>query len=160
MNADQLPGNYPVIRHIDDFDPASGSFAERLLFNHRPVVLIFCLLASMLLGFQASRIRLNASFEKNIPAQHPYVVNALRHQQDLKGLNNFVRIAVATNGTIFDADYLETLRRINDEVFLLPGVDRPYMKSLWSSSVRWTGITEDGMEGGPVIPDNYDGSPS
>jgi hypothetical protein len=43
-------------------------------------------------------------------------------------------------------------------VFLLPGVDRPYMKSLWSPAVRWTGVTEEGLDGGPVVPDDYDGS--
>ena len=143
-----------------EINSTTSSFSERILFDHRPVVLILCLLASMLLGFQASKVQLNASFEKTIPTQHPYVVNASQFQQDLQGLNNFVRIAVSTNGTIFDAAYLETLRRINDEVFLLHGADRSYMKSLWMSSVRWTGITEEGYEGGPVIPDDYDGTPS
>jgi predicted RND superfamily exporter protein len=33
------------------------------------------------------------------------------------------------------------------------------MKSLWTPSTRWVGVTEDGLEGGPVIPDGYDGSP-
>jgi len=31
------------------------------------------------------------------------------------------------------------------------------MKSLWTPSTRWTGVTEEGLEGGPVIPDGYDG---
>jgi len=43
-------------------------------------------------------------------------------------------------------------------VFLLPGVDRARMKSLWTPTTRWVGVTEDGLEGGPVIPDGYDGS--
>jgi hypothetical protein len=34
------------------------------------------------------------------------------------------------------------------------------MKSLWTPSVRWTGVTEEGLDGGPVIPDDYDGSPA
>lgn len=33
------------------------------------------------------------------------------------------------------------------------------MKSLWTPSTRWTGVTEEGLEGGPVIPDGYDGEP-
>jgi predicted RND superfamily exporter protein len=32
------------------------------------------------------------------------------------------------------------------------------MKSLWTPSTRWVGVTEEGLEGGPVIPDGYDGS--
>ena len=60
---------------------------------------------------------------------------------------------------IFDPDYLDTVKKISDELFLYPGVDRPYMKSLWTPSVRWTGVTEEGLDGGPVVPDDYDGSP-
>lgn len=144
--------------HRLEVTPADSSLAERIIFDHRPMVLILCLIASALLGYQASMVRLNASFDKSVPTRHPYVTNAAPFQPDLQGLNNFLRIAVSTNGTIFDAAYLETLRRINEEVFLLPGVDRSYMKSLWMSSVRWTGFTEEGYEGGPVIPDDYDGS--
>jgi hypothetical protein len=74
-------------------------------------------------------------------------------------MGNTLRIAVESkSGTIFDAEYLETVRKLSDEVFLLPGVDRPYMKSVWAPSVRWTGVTEEGLDGGPVIPDDYDGS--
>ena len=65
----------------------------------------------------------------------------------------------ARQGDIFDKTYLETLQKINDEVFLMPGVDRPFMKSLWTSNTRWVAVTEEGLEGGPVIPDGYDGSP-
>lgn len=34
------------------------------------------------------------------------------------------------------------------------------MKSLWTPATRWIGVTEQGFDGGPVIPDNYDGSAS
>jgi predicted RND superfamily exporter protein len=142
------------------FDPRSGSLVERALFNHRIAVLLLCALVTAVLGWQATGLQVNASFEKTIPAQHPYIQNYLKHQADLKGLGNVVRIAVARpEGTIYDAAYLKTLQRINDEVFLLPGVDRVGMKSLWTPSTRWVGVTEDGLEGGPVIPDGYDGSP-
>ena len=32
------------------------------------------------------------------------------------------------------------------------------MKSLWAPGVRWTEVTEEGFRGGPVMPDNYDGT--
>src|SRR5262249_55015125 len=46
------------------------------------------------------------------------------------------------------------------ELILTPGVDRAWVKSLWMPGVRWTEITEEGFRGGPVMPDNYDGSPA
>jgi uncharacterized protein len=143
------------------FDPRSGSLIERALFNHRRVVLLLCALVTALLGWQAGKLQLNASFDKTIPSQHPYIVNFLQHQNDLTGLGNAVRIAVESpSGSIYDAKYLDTLRAISDEVFLLPGVARNQMKSLWTPTTRWVGVTEDGLEGGPVIPDGYDGSPA
>ena len=129
----------------DAFDPRSGSPIERALFNHRAVVVALCLLATLLLGWQATRLQLNASFEKTIPTHHPFIQNYLAHQSELTGLGNAVRIAVANpRGPIYDAAYLDTLRRLSDEVFLLPGVARNQMKSLWTPTTRWVGVTEDG----------------
>jgi len=153
------PPNEPVIRELANFDRASGSRVERALFNHRGLVVLFCLLVTLLLGWQATKLQLSASFEKTIPTSHPFIVNYLDHQSELRGLGNAVRIAVANpKGSIYDAAYLETLRQLSDELFLLPGVSRQGMKSLWTPSTRWTGVTEDGLEGGPVIPNGYDGS--
>jgi predicted RND superfamily exporter protein len=150
----------PVVRDLRDFDRTSGSFAERLFFNHRGIVVLLCLIVTALLGWQAAQLRLSASFEKTIPTSHPFIVNYLEHQNELRGLGNAVRVVVDNpRGTIYDAAYMEALRRLNDELFLLPGVARSDMKSLWTPSTRWTGVTEDGLEGGPVIPDGYDGSP-
>jgi uncharacterized protein len=153
------PNGQPAQQDLASFDRQSGSLVERVLFNNRLAVVIICALLTMLLGWQATRLRLNASFEDMIPASHPYIAHYLQNRSELSGLGNAVRIAVeARDGTIYDAAYLATLQKISDEVFLLPGVDRAYMKSLWTPSTRWVGVTEEGMEGGPVIPNDYDGS--
>ncbi|MDX9887271.1 efflux RND transporter permease subunit [Thauera sp.] len=149
-----------VIADIADFDHRSGSLPEQLLFNNRFIVVAVCLLVTVVLAYQAMGLRLNAAFEKMIPTSHPYIVNYLENRSQLAGMGNSLRIAVETrNGDIFSADYLETVRQLSDELFLMPEVDRPYMKSLWAPAVRWTGVTEDGLDGGPVIPDDYDKSP-
>ncbi|MER2555746.1 MAG: MMPL family transporter [Thauera sp.] len=149
-----------VIADLADFDARSGSLAERVLFNNRLLIVFLCLLATVVLGYQALGLKLNAAFDKMIPTSHPYIVNFLDNRSQLAGMGNSLRIAVATTeGDIFDAEYLDTVRKMSDELFLMPGVDRPYMKSLWAPAVRWTGVTEEGLDGGPVIPDDYDGSP-
>ena len=143
-----------------DFDPRSGSLIERALFNHRWLVVLLCAVVTAVLGWQATKLALNASFEKSIPTHHPYIQNFLAQQGELTGLGNAVRIVVANSkGSIYDAAYLDTLRKLSDEVFLVPGVARQQMKSLWTPTTRWVGVTEDGLEGGPVIPDGYDGTP-
>jgi predicted RND superfamily exporter protein len=148
----------PVMKTLAEFDTRSGSRLEQLLFNNRLAVVVICTLITALLGWQATKLQLNASFEKTIPTQHPYIQNYVRYQTELTGLGNAVRIAVANpKGNIYDAAYLDTLRKLSDEVFLVPGINRTQMRSLWTPSTRWIGVTEEGLEGGPVIPKGYDG---
>jgi predicted RND superfamily exporter protein len=140
-------------------DPCSGGRLERCIFNHRGLVLLTCTLATLLFGFLATGVRFNASYEKVIPTHHPFVQAYLQNRNELHGLGTSLRIVVeAKKGDIFDADYLNALKEINDEVFLTPGVDRSWMKSLWTPSVRWTEVTEEGFQGGPVMPSRFDGS--
>jgi predicted RND superfamily exporter protein len=151
--------NMPVIRDPRDFDLKSGSFAERLIFNHRFIVVTVCAFLTLFLGFHATRMSVNASFEKTIPRSHPYIKNYLENEKELRGLGNTLRIVVENrNGDIYDPRYLETLKKINDSVYLMQGVDRSWMKSLWMPIVRWTEVTEDGYSGGPVMPADFDGS--
>ncbi len=151
----------PVVRDLADFDRKSGNVLERLVFNNRLVFVVVCAIATLALGyFAATRLVLNASFEKMIPQSQPYIKNYLTYQKELRGLGNALRVVVEnTDGTIFDPQYLEALKEINDELYLTPGVDRGWVKSLWTPAVRWTEVTEEGFRGGPVMPDSYDGSP-
>jgi len=161
MHADTSLDAQPVVARLEDFDTASGSVVERAFFNHRVWVMAVCLLLTLLLGWQATRLRLNASFEKTIPTAHAYIVNYFANKANLAGQTNAMRIAVETTGaSIFDKAYLETLQKLSDEIFLLPGVDRPFMKSLWTSNTRWVAVTEDGLDGNTVMGDSYDGSPA
>ena len=133
---------------------------ERLIFRFRAPLLIFLALASILLGFEAFHMKLEASFEKMIPTYHPFISNYLKHKDELKGLGNVIWISVEnTEGNIFDPNYLETLQKITDDAFFIPGVERSGVKSLWMPIVRWKEVTEEGFDGGPVIPDTYNGSP-
>lgn len=144
----------------DAFDPDSGNRLERLVFQNRMVVVALCILVTLLLGFQATRLAPNASFDGMLPLSHPYLQNYLAERKKLVSQANSLRIVVERKGEggILDAEYLETLKKINDDVFNLPGVVRGQMKSLWTPSTRWTVVTESGFEGGTVMPSDYDGS--
>jgi len=150
----------PAIKSLADFDRGSGNWLERLIFNNRLLVVLLCLLTMLLLGWQVRGLNLNAAFERTIPLSHPYIRNYLDHREDLKGLGNAIRVVVENrNGDVFDPGYLQTLKQVNDELFLMPGVDRANVKSLWMAAVRWNEVTEEGFEGGPVMPDSYAGKP-
>ncbi|NLW04775.1 MAG: RND family transporter [Pseudomonadaceae bacterium] len=133
---------------------------ENTFFNFRPIWLAFFLVLTVFLGYQALQVKPEASFEKLIPLSHPYIENFMDRQDDLRGLGNAVRIVVAAKqgADIFSADYMQRLQAVYEEVRYLEGVDQSAVRSLWDPAVRWTQVTEEGFEGGTVIPDTYDGS--
>jgi predicted RND superfamily exporter protein len=150
----------PVVRDLKAFDQSSGNVLERFYFNHRKLIVVLFALITVVLAALSMRMQMNAAFEKMIPQHHPFIQNYLANKNDLRGLGNSLRVVVEnTQGDIFDPAYLEVLRKVNDELFLMPGVDRAWVKSLWSPAVRWNEVTEEGFSGGPVMPANYDGSP-
>lgn len=135
--------------------------AERLLFNNRILMVFVCAVLTALLTYFAGQLRLEASFEKMIPAGHPYIANYLERQDDLRADSNSIRIIVENkNGTIFDANFLETLRNVTNEVFYIPGTDRGNLVSLWTPNVLYREVSEQGWDVGKIIPDSYDGSPA
>jgi predicted RND superfamily exporter protein len=144
---------------LASFDENAGSGLERFIFGNRILILAFCAVMTVFLGFSARHLRLNASFEAVIPTHQPYIVNYEQNKNQLGGLggNNINVIVQANNGSILDKNYLFTLQKINDEVFLLPGVDRAFMHSLWTPAVRWISVTSQGIDGGPVMPRDFVG---
>src|SRR5205809_2667150 len=94
---------FPVIRRIAEFDQGSGIWLERMVFNHRAWLVAICAVISLVLGFAATKLVVNASFERMIPQSHSYIKNYLDNKQNLRGLGNAIRIVVEnTEGEIFD----------------------------------------------------------
>ena len=163
MHADTSIDAQPVVARLEDFDTRSGSRAERALFNHRPWVMLLCLLAhaaARLAGHPSCSS--NASFEKTIPDAAP-VHRQLPGQQG-QPVRAGQRDAHRRRGDAGQRSSTRTTStpcsKLNDEIYLLPGVDRPFMKSLWTSNTRWVAVTEEGLDGNTVMGDSYDGSPA
>jgi len=142
-----------------NFDVNSGNLIERVVFNHRWVFVLISIVLTVVLGWRAWHLEVNASFERMMPTSHEYIRNYQDNKAELAALGNTVRVMVENrNGTIFDPDYLQTLADINDRINLETGVDRAWMSSLWMPTVRWIEINETGLEGGTVMPSDYDRS--
>lgn len=128
---------------------------EVSLFRHRFFVLISFVVASIFLLFQATQIKLDASFTKNIPLNHSYMKTYLKHQQNFGGANSILISVCNAEGDIFTPEFFTTLKGVHDKLFFIPGVDRIQVKSLFSPSTRFVEVVEDGFAGGPVIPANF-----
>ncbi|MEQ8289401.1 MAG: MMPL family transporter [Gammaproteobacteria bacterium] len=131
---------------------------EHLLFTHRKWVIVFFILVTCFMAWSASRLQVDAGFNKLLPLQHEYMQTFLEYNKEFGGANRVLVALIARDGNIFTADFFESLRKATDEVFFIPGVDRTRVMSLFTPNVRYTEVVEDGIAGGNVIPDDFQGS--
>ncbi|WP_448212984.1 efflux RND transporter permease subunit [Colwellia sp. MEBiC06753] len=129
------------------------------IFRHRIFVLALFAITTLVLLYQATNLRLDAAFTKNIPLNHQYMQTYLKHQKDFGGANNILISVCDAEGDIFNETFFNALKGVHDQLFFIPGVDRIQVKSLYSPSTRFVEVVEDGFAGGPVIPANFQPTP-
>ena len=128
---------------------------EVALFRHRAAVLTLFVIATFALLYQATQIKLDAAFTKNIPLNHSYMKTYLKHRENFGGANNILISVCEKDGDIFNPEFFSSLKGVHDKLFFIPGVQRTLVKSLYSPSTRFVEIVEDGFAGGPVIPADF-----
>lgn len=128
---------------------------ETSLFRHRLAVLFIFIAATVFLGFQATQIKLDASFNKNIPLNHEYMKTYLKHEKQFGGANGILISVCDTRGDIFNEEFFTQLKNVHDQLFFIPGVNRPLVSSIFAPSARFVEVVEDGFAGGPIIPADF-----
>jgi len=134
--------------------------AARFVFGHRRALLAAFVALTALFGYTATGLRMDAGFNKMIPLEHEYMKVFTGYQKTFGGANRVLVAVMQRDGReIFNADFLGVLKKVTDEVFFLPGVDRPTVTSLFTPNVRFIEVVEEGFAGGNVIPADYSGTP-
>ena len=130
------------------------------MFRHRtPLVCVFAVLTG-LMAWSASRLRIDASFNKSLPLDHEYIRTFTQHQRQFGGANRVLVALMVREGDMFTEKFFAELKRVTDEVTFLPAVDRPQVQSLFTPNVRYIEVIEDGFAGGNVIPAEFTPSPA
>jgi hypothetical protein len=144
---------------MSDTQSSSGNFFEKFIFLYRVPILVILAVLFAFLATEAIQVKPEASFSKMVPGDHEFINNYKTYQSELADLGNVIRVVVETEeGDIFTSEFQQVLQQVTDDVFFISGVNRNSLKSLWTPSVRWQEVTEEGFVGGAVIPDGYDGS--
>ncbi len=130
-------------------------FLERVLFSNRRKILVAFALITLGLGFFAVRVHPDASFDKLLPSHNAYIDTYKKVEKQFGGGNLLLISLEAKHGTIFAPEYFDALRRLTDDVFFLPGVDRTHVSSLYTPDTRFSEVVEGGFNGGPVIPSGF-----
>jgi predicted RND superfamily exporter protein len=125
------------------------------MFRHRlPLVVAIAVITVVMAGF-ASRLRVDASFNKSLPLDHPYIRTFTKYQSEFGGANRVLIALMVKDGDIFTPEFFAQLKQVTDETVFLPAVDRPQVQSLFTPNVRYIEVVEDGFAGGNVIPANF-----
>ncbi len=139
--------------------PNITSKLENAVFGHRRLVIVLFLLVTIVMGWSASRIGIDAGFAKLLPLEHEYMQTYLKHREGFGGAYRLLIALMARDGDMFTPEFFDALKAATDEVFFIPGVDRTKVSSLFTPNTRFTEVVEDGISGGNVVPAEFQPTP-
>ncbi|MGM0563355.1 MAG: efflux RND transporter permease subunit [Pseudomonadota bacterium] len=132
---------------------------ENLIFTRRKLVIGIFAVLTVLMAASATRLEIKAGFDKLLPLEHEYMQTYMEHRDEFGG-GNRILIALMTKddtpGSMFTGEYLTAFDALTNIVYAMPGIEKAKVKSIFTPNVRFTEITEDGIDAGNVIPPNYD----
>ena len=130
-----------------------------IIFSRRRLLLALFAAVTLVLGYFATQLRVDAGFAKTIPLKHPYMQTFTKYQTTFGGANRVLVAVTSKKGDIFTPEFLAALKGVTDDVFFIPGVERSSVVSLFTPNARFIEIIEDGFAGGSIIPGTYQGTP-
>lgn len=131
---------------------------SRIVFDHRKAWLVVFAILTALFVASASRMVVDAGFNKMVPLKHEYMKVYREYEKVFGGANRVALAIVQKDGDIYNKEFMAKLKGLTDDVFLLNGVDRPSVKSLFTPNTRFIEVIEEGFAGGNVIPATFQGT--
>ncbi|MDE0032235.1 MAG: MMPL family transporter [Deltaproteobacteria bacterium] len=132
---------------------------EGCLFGRRVLVLAAFALVTIVMGWYAAQLRVDAGFFKLVPLKHEYMQTFLKHQDEFGGADRVVIAITAREGDMFTPEFFTVLKQVTDAMFFLPGIDRTQVSSILTPNVRYIEVVEDGVVAGNVLPANFRPTP-
>jgi len=129
---------------------------EGVAFAHRAAILLVLGLFTVVMGWFASQLRMDAGFEKQMPIGHEYIKTFQTYRNDVLGANRLNIVVKARDhdgkkGDIWTPAALKRLYDVTQAVTFLPSVERLGVQSLWTPNSFVNEITEEGFRADPLI---------
>jgi hypothetical protein len=145
---------------IQEGSSAFSLWLERIIFARRGlVILVFALITVLMLAISIRGLRIDASFNKQLPLQHEYMQTFSKHQVEFGGANRVLIALIARDGNMFNPEFFQGLRKATDAVLVMDGIDRGRVQSLFTPNVRYIEVVEDGIQAGNVIDAEFQPTP-
>lgn len=124
---------------------------ENLAFSHRGLVLGALAVFTLLMGWFALQLRMDAGFDKQLPIGHEYVKTFQAYRDDVLGANRLNIVVKVRQGDIWTPAALKRLYEVTQAVTFLPSIERLGVQSLWTPNSFVNEITEEGFRADPLI---------
>jgi predicted RND superfamily exporter protein len=124
---------------------------EAVAFGQRRLLLIALALFTLVMGWFALQLRMDAGFEKQMPVGHEYIETFNAYRNDVLGANRLSVVVKSRRGDIWNAVALKRLYDVTQAVSFLPNVERLGVQSLWTPNSFVNEITEEGFRADPLI---------
>ncbi len=128
---------------------------EPIIFGQRVITHLVLIAITVWLGYEASKTHVDAGYLKSIPLDHPYMQTFQKYNKEFGGANRVLVALIQEDGDIYNKEFLDTLKKVTDEIFFLPGVDRARVVSIFTPNVQYVEVIEGGLQSDRVIPAGY-----
>lgn len=132
---------------------------EPPIFRGRFITITLLSLITLFLLWHTAQVRPNAGWLKMVPQEHPYMQTFMEYYRDFGGANTVLIAVHNEKGDIYEPEFMETLRKVSDDAFFIPGADRARVTSIFSPSILFIEVVEGGLSGENVIPSDYRPTP-
>lgn len=141
----------------EEFDQGFIGRCGYFIFHWRLPILILGIVITVLLGLSATRLQVTAGFSKMIPMNHEFMQTFKDYQSDFGGANNVLVAIKVKQGDIYNAEVLQTVKAITEEVFYIKGVERSSLLSISTPNARYNEVVEEGFKSGNIMPGDFAG---
>ncbi len=130
---------------------------EPIIYGKRMLMLALLGVLTAIFAVFAAGTHVDAGFDKSVPLHHPYMQVLKQYEDEFGGANTVLVALIQKDKShdIYNEHFLSKLKKVTDEVFFLPGIDRSRVSSLFTPDVRYVEVVEGGFAGGNVIPAEY-----
>ena len=136
-----------------------SSFLADWQLKHRLPLLILFVLITIVLGYQASFLRMDPGFDKSIPTKHDYMKVYHEYSPVFGGANVVIISLMAKEGDIFTEEFMDTLAAATQDTLFITGVDRSSVMSIFTPQVNFVAVDEDGFVGYRVVKPDFANTP-
>jgi len=132
---------------------------QNLIFNNKKIILLLLTIITIIMGYFASQLKVDAGFKKQLPLQHEYMKTFMDYENEFGGANRLLIAVMTKDGDMFNPRFFKTLEAVTDDVFSIKGVSPASVTSIFTPNVRFVEVVEDGFAGGNVIPSDFSPTP-